>query len=181
MTRARTIADFGDGIATADIDDGAVTAGKLNSTLDLSGKTVTLPSGVGGKVLQVVTAYDASATSTSGTYADVFSPKPSITLASTSSTVLIFATGYGRCSNSGGAADVGINMRVVNDTSQTELADVRMRAQALNDYNGSLVISHAESGFSGTSQTYNLQINRYGGNDTAAVSDIQVMLLEIAG
>jgi hypothetical protein len=44
MTRARDIANFGDGIATADIGDGQVTAGKLNSTLDLSSKTVTLPS-----------------------------------------------------------------------------------------------------------------------------------------
>ena len=48
MSRARNIADLGDGIATADIDDGAVTAGKLNSTLDLTGKTVTLPSGTAG-------------------------------------------------------------------------------------------------------------------------------------
>jgi len=31
MTRARQIADFGDGIATADIDDGAVTAAKIGS------------------------------------------------------------------------------------------------------------------------------------------------------
>lgn len=45
MSRARTIADYGDGVAASD----------LASTLDLSGKTVTLPSGVGGKVLQVAT------------------------------------------------------------------------------------------------------------------------------
>jgi hypothetical protein len=38
----------------ARIADGDITAAKLGSTLDLSGKTVTLPSGVGGKVLQVV-------------------------------------------------------------------------------------------------------------------------------
>jgi len=60
MSRARTIADFGDGIATADIGDGQVTAGKLNSTLDLTGKTVTLPSGVGGKVLQMQHVYHTS-------------------------------------------------------------------------------------------------------------------------
>ena len=52
MTRARDIANFGDGIATADIDDGAVTAGKLNSTLDLTGKTVTLPTGAGWTTLE---------------------------------------------------------------------------------------------------------------------------------
>jgi len=54
MTRARDIANFGDGITTADIGDGQITAGKLSSTLDLSGKTVTLPAGVAG-----ITEWDA--------------------------------------------------------------------------------------------------------------------------
>jgi hypothetical protein len=40
----------------ARIADGDITAAKLGSTLDLSGKTVTLPAGTGGKVLQVVSA-----------------------------------------------------------------------------------------------------------------------------
>jgi len=35
LTRARDIANFGDGIATADIDDGAVTAAKINSAVGL--------------------------------------------------------------------------------------------------------------------------------------------------
>ena len=35
MSRARDIANFGDGIATADIDDGAVTAAKINSAVAL--------------------------------------------------------------------------------------------------------------------------------------------------
>ncbi len=35
------------------VQDGVVTAADLASTLDLTGKTVTLPAGVGGKVLQV--------------------------------------------------------------------------------------------------------------------------------
>ena len=37
-------------IAAGDLADNAVTAGKLASTLDLSGKTVTLPSGTAGKI-----------------------------------------------------------------------------------------------------------------------------------
>lgn len=48
-------------IVEAKIANGAVTAAKLASTLDLTGKTVTLPAGVGGKVLQVVTNSPASA------------------------------------------------------------------------------------------------------------------------
>jgi len=46
------------------VQDGVVTAADLSSTLDLTGKTVTLPSGVGGKVLQVVYAPKNSARTT---------------------------------------------------------------------------------------------------------------------
>ena len=38
------------------LPDGSVTADDIASTLDLSGKTVTLPAGTGGKVLQVVSS-----------------------------------------------------------------------------------------------------------------------------
>ena len=41
------------GISAGGYPDGTVTADDLASTLDLTGKTVTLPSGTGGKVLQV--------------------------------------------------------------------------------------------------------------------------------
>lgn len=60
MSRARTIADYGDGVAASD----------LASTLDLSGKTVTLPSGTGGKVLQIQYLQNSSVSeisTTSGT------------------------------------------------------------------------------------------------------------------
>jgi len=42
------------GIATGGLPDGSIAAGDLASSLDLTGKTVTLPSGTGGKILQVV-------------------------------------------------------------------------------------------------------------------------------
>jgi hypothetical protein len=54
----------------ARIADGDVTTAKLASTLDLSGKTVTLPSGVAGKVLQwqgvsgIATAHEEAGNST---------------------------------------------------------------------------------------------------------------------
>jgi len=41
------------GISAGGYPNGSVTAADLASTLDLSGKTVTLPSGTGGKILQV--------------------------------------------------------------------------------------------------------------------------------
>jgi hypothetical protein len=46
----------------ARIADGAVTSGKLASTLDLTGKTVTLPSGTGGKVVAVTQLYNSDST-----------------------------------------------------------------------------------------------------------------------
>jgi len=58
------------GITAGGLPDGAVTADDLASTLDLSGKTVTLPSGVGGKLVNMAYARhdftsDAGTSSTS--------------------------------------------------------------------------------------------------------------------
>jgi hypothetical protein len=93
MSRARDIANFGDGITTADIGDGQVTAGKLNSTLDLSSKTVTLPAGTGGKVLQVVSGtYDSTLSQLVSTFTDLIDL--SITPSSASSKILITINMY---------------------------------------------------------------------------------------
>lgn len=56
------------------VQDGVVTAGDLASTLDLTGKTVTLPAGVGGKVVKL-SAYQKSANTqtTSSSLVDVWS------------------------------------------------------------------------------------------------------------
>ena len=62
------------GIIAGGYPDATVTADDLAATLDLSGKTVTLPSGTGGKILQVVTQQYATATTvtlTAGTHVDV--------------------------------------------------------------------------------------------------------------
>ena len=53
------------GISAGGLPDGSVTATDLASSLDLTGKTVTLPSGTGGKVLQV----QYNSTSSTGTLA----------------------------------------------------------------------------------------------------------------
>ena len=45
------------GISAGGLPDGSVTAADIESSLDLTGKTVTLPSGTGGKVLQVQSQY----------------------------------------------------------------------------------------------------------------------------
>ena len=59
------------GLSAGGLPDGSVAADDLASTLDLSGKTVTLPSGTGGKVLQVVYDYTTSvATTSSSSFVD---------------------------------------------------------------------------------------------------------------
>lgn len=74
------------------VQDGVVTAADLSSTLDLTGKTVTLPSGVGGKVLQVVhtlkqNTFSGTADIGSG-WDDITDLNATITPSSTSSVVL---------------------------------------------------------------------------------------------
>ena len=55
----------------ARIADGDITAAKLGSTLDLSGKTVTLPEGVGGKVLKMYQMQTNYTLVTSSTFVEI--------------------------------------------------------------------------------------------------------------
>jgi hypothetical protein len=92
-----------DGSVTADdIANSAVTAAKLADTLDLTGKTVTLPAGVGGKVLQVLNAYktDTQSFGPSTTFSDITGLSITITPTSASSKFLIYFS-----VNMGGGAD----------------------------------------------------------------------------
>ena len=78
-------------VSAADLASGSVGATQLASTLDLTGKTVTLPAGVGGKVLQVVqNTYAVETTSTSISYVST-GLSGSITPSSSSSKILIIA------------------------------------------------------------------------------------------
>ena len=80
MTRARDIANFGDGIATADIGDGQVTAAKIGS----------LPE---GSVLQVVSADLGGNASTTSTTFVASGLQVNITPASTDSKILVMVLG----------------------------------------------------------------------------------------
>jgi len=76
-----------------DITDGSISVAKLTSTLDLSSNTVTLPSGVGGKVLQVLsTTKTDTFTTTSTSFTDITGLSQSITPSSTSSKILIIGS-----------------------------------------------------------------------------------------
>ena len=78
-------------IKSLGITDGTILGTDVNSTFDLTGKTVTLPAGTGGKVLQVVTATDTTERGTTSTSFVTGSNtlSVSITPSSTSNKILV--------------------------------------------------------------------------------------------
>ena len=101
-------------LSTSDLADNIVTVDKLATTLDLSSNTVTLPSGVGGKVLQVVNGVSTTKqSSTSTTYADISGLSASITPSSTSNKVLILLN-INTLSNNAGS---GTNLKLLRDST----------------------------------------------------------------
>ena len=106
---------------TVTLANGSVTAGQLATTLDLTGKTVTLPSGTGGKILQVVqgTKTDTSSFSVTGQgqFNDVLTTN--ITPVAASSDILVMWY------TSVGTAVIGQRgtCRVLRDTTAIGIAD----------------------------------------------------------
>ena len=79
------------GLTAGGLPDGSVTAADIETSLDLTGKTVTLPSGTGGKILQVVSTTKKDSTSSqSATYTNIPGMSVTIQPASTNSKILIF-------------------------------------------------------------------------------------------
>ena len=80
------------GINAGGLPDGSVTAADIESSLDLTGKTVTLPSGTGGKILQVISTVKSDTFSTNQGMASpvtITGLTASITPVSTSSKILV--------------------------------------------------------------------------------------------
>ena len=94
------------GLSAGGLPDGTVTATDLASSLDLSGKTVTLPSGTGGKILQVVQTVKDNTFVTSATVTDtaVTGLSVSITPSSSSNKILVICNLSVAAENSQGAA-----------------------------------------------------------------------------
>ncbi len=80
------------GLTAGGLPDGSVTAADIETSLDLTGKTVTLPSGTGGKVLQVQSTSKLDAfTGSSTSFADITGMTVSITPTAADSNILIDA------------------------------------------------------------------------------------------
>jgi hypothetical protein len=151
-------------------------------TIVTSASSITASQLPAGTILQVVSLYDATTSSSSGSYANIFGSNLSITLSSLSNKIYLLVTSpLSTASNSGGAADVGANMRIVRQTSGSavELVVGRIRAQSLNDFNSPFALSYEDSSFAALTQTYNVQFSRYGGNDAAFTQYTQFIAMEI--
>ncbi len=189
MTRARDIANFGDGIDTADIGDGQITAAKLASGAITS---AALPA---GSVLQVVSDNFTSVFSAAmrnNEVEDFTGVSLSITPSSTSSKILLLASisysvdsvsypGLALISFRRGATDLGEYIcsfgNVADDTSAI----------------GNLSITELDSPNTTSSVTYQLQGQQQitSGSDTTVyinairngsnLGESRITLLEIAG
>ena len=82
-------------IKSLGITDGTITGDDINSTFNLTGKTVTLPAGTGGKVLQVVSGTDSTSRSTTSTSYVTTNLSVSITPSSASSKILVLISQNG--------------------------------------------------------------------------------------
>ena len=175
-------------IKSLGITDGAIVGADINSTFDLTGKTVTLPSGTGGKVLQVVNASTQTQThSTSSTYADT-TLTASITPSSASNKVLVLINQVmGK-----GNADNYINLQLLRGaTAIGGTPDLSGSAT----YTGEGTYNYIGTGFScsfldspntTSSTTYKTQFKRAGSGGTTVTCQIDsgasyITLIEIAG
>jgi hypothetical protein len=187
------------GITAGGYPDATVTADDLAATLDLSGKTVTLPSGVGGKLLQVRQTFKSDTfTTTSSTFTDLTGLSVSITPASTSNNILIFYYINGSNTVSGYTTA----FRLVRNSTPIAVGDSDgNKGQATNRYQNtdiyhtvSTSASYLDSPGLTSSITYKVQIavqgdtatiNRTGGNlDTSSPRDTRpgsgIIVMEVA-
>ena len=82
------------GLTAGGLPDGSITAADIETSLDLTGKTVTLPSGTGGKVLQVLQDIKTDADSTTNSIANsvaISGLSQAITMSDASNKVLVMA------------------------------------------------------------------------------------------
>lgn len=165
-------------IVNDDIANTTITDGKLATTLDLSSKTVTLPAGTGGKILQVATLAFTSrfSAASNNAWTDVTGFKIDFTPQSASSTIIIQVS-LGRSTGTSNSSA----FKVIRDTTDVMVGDAvssAPRAGWTNMGSNALSGNHATSnhwtGFEsspGTSQVeYQLQYRSQSGSTTTAIN-----------
>ena len=194
-------------ISTAKIQSNAITDAKLASTLDLSSKTVTLPAGTGGKVLQVVQGFVGTtatiASSNTSNYADFGGLQASITPIATSSKILVqvdvnfgFEVGTIHFQVVRGSTPIGVHTGTLGGTRIASSKSFRVAATPYSIQSANATLTHLDSPNTTSATTYKLQgtlgatynsnmyLNRPyhmgDANDYNARSSSTIILMEIA-
>ena len=162
------------------VQDGVVTAADLASTLDLSGKTVTLPAGVGGKVLNVVSEESTTAFSTSSTSFVATTHTATITPSSTSSKIFIIYSGLW-CIQ---AANTEVELTVRSNLNASDLGSSKFYSATASGFTcASIPFSYLHSPSSASAITYTVHAKEGGvpGTISTGASFKTLTLVEIAG
>ena len=172
------------GLVAGGLPDGSVTADDIASTLDLSGKTVTLPAGTGGKVLQVVQANGTTNVSTSSSsYQDVLSA--SITPSSSSNKVIVLFTGMWQGYGNNATTTVVGNLRINRSgttvsASRGNMMELGSLASQSSFVGLPIGFNYMDSPSTTSSTTYTIKQNATTGR-VGFFADYNLLLLEIAG
>ena len=181
------------GLSAGGLPDGSVTADDIASTLDLSGKTVTLPAGVGGKVLQAVNDFQSVQYTTNSNSWQTAGPSISFTPVSSSSTIIIVVTGIFGAYDSNSLVPNGENiypMQRIWDATNSSVISQNDHVNWLFDTSGSprtyLYMSGSLSGnvanSSTNARTYTLQHKQNNGASDrySVVADTGMTIFEVA-
>ena len=140
-----------------------------------------LPVGVGGKVLQVVTAtIQTQQESTSASFVDITGLSVSITPSSTSSKIFVM------CTTTGGGSDINAGSRYTLVRNSTNLATIDFaQTYGSNNISGVIALSILDSPSTTSSTLYKLRMRVLSGtgyfHPGGTTSTATMQLLEIAG
>jgi len=178
------------GVSAGGLPDGCVTADDLATTLDLSGNTITLPSGTGGKVLQVVSTANNTGASTSSTSWQSTGVTATITPSSTSSKILAIACVQAAFAD-GGNGTTGKITLFRGTTSDTNLGHSAAGLQMIGNwyintaYYMSMGFNYLDSPSTASAQTYTIGYRSESSSSTMYVQPSAaytiLTLMEIAG
>ena len=173
------------GVSVGGLPDGIVTASDLTATLDLSSKTVTLPSGTGGKVLQIVqNTTTTQVNTTSGSYVDT-ALSASITPSSSSNKILVIVSTNcyaGRVGSNTFGDWYHVLVRGTTELVSTRSA-VNFGTTSWNDHMSSTPLIYLDSPATTSSTSYKTQIKTSNASLTYPQSGTTagIILMEIAG
>lgn len=154
------------GLSAGGLPDASITAADLASTLDLTGKTVTLPAGTGGKVLQVVYDFSTVETAFSGTAINTTPYSLSITPSSTSSKILLNWSSPFRKNSANGSESYSVY--IYKDGSQLIRTDFGYMATVTTTIFNRFAMSYIDSPATTSAITYDIRLK-------AAIGDSYIL------